>query len=216
MKTLSQSNPQFFDRFSALNPKPSQIYFEGSEEILKNPYIAIVGAREAHPWVFEWMDHELTPVLSAYSLGVVSGGARGVDQWAHSLALRCGQPTLIVLPSGLAEKYPRDLVSFCGHEQVGFLSEYPPNQLMKKHFFWRRNLLIAAVSPLTLVIQAAEKSGTMVTALGALSLGKTLAALPAAPQDARMTGNNALLFSGACMVRNHRDLAALVESLDFS
>jgi DNA processing protein len=181
--------------------------------LLEHRYIAVVGARQVHPWVIEWLDHELLPVLKERPIGIVSGGARGVDQQAHRLAIRAGAPTIVVVPSGLNYKYPSDLRSFQRFKNVGFLSEYEPDSLMRKYYFHRRNQLIAALAPLCLVVQASEKSGTMITAQQAIHMGQWVAALPGLPIDSFMSGNNQLLFDGALIVRNKNDLLSIIDRI---
>lgn len=214
MQTLRPENPNYPKELSLLRRVPDPLYIEGHLTHLDvRPRLGIVGARQAHPWVQEWMEHELMPLFRSMRLCVVSGGARGVDQWAHLLAQRAQVPTLVVVPSGLHHKYPSQLRAWQGRDGVSFLSEYSPEQRLRRHFFYRRNQLIAALSDLCLVIQASEKSGTMMTAHYARDLGVPLATLPANPIDTHMTGNNHLLYQGAHLVRNRHDLKALLMTL---
>jgi len=213
MLELKSSDPLFPQVFLELQKPPKIIYYCGRKDLLKAQYISVVGAREPHPWILEWMEHEIAPILKKYQIGIVSGGARGVDQLAHRIAIRCGQPTLIVVPSGLNRKYPTNLGAFQNQPNVGFLSEYSSDQQMRKHHFYRRNHLIAALTPVTLVVQASEKSGTIITAKYALDLGRQVGALPGTPVDSFMTGNNQLLFDGAQMVRHKSDLDGLLSSI---
>ncbi len=212
MLELTQSDSLFPKTFFELPNPPQQIYYLGRKELLSARYISVVGAREPHPWILDWMEHEIVPVLKKYKIGIVSGGARGVDQQAHRLAIRCQQPTLVVVPSGLNRKYPTDLRAFQNQTNVGFISEYSPEQWMRKHHFYRRNHLIAALTPITLVVQASEKSGTIITAKYAIELGRQVGVLPGNPMDSFMSGNNQLLFDGAQMIRDKSDLEGLMSS----
>lgn len=188
------------------------MFFHGNSDLLDGPFITVIGAREARAWVYEWMENELASLIQSHNIGVVSGGARGIDQWAHALAIRKGGSTVVVLPSGLGKIYPKKIASWQSHPKVLFLSEYEHDCEMRKHFFYSRNRLIAGMTPLLLVVQAAEKSGTMMTAQKALDLGVTVATLPGSPVDAGFAGNNQLLHDGAQLVRNKMDLQFLIES----
>ena len=195
-----------------LKNSPQSIYLEGTPQILSGNYISIVGSRNLSYGLKQWMEHEILPTLQLLNIGVISGGARGVDQWAHFLALRAGQPTLVVLPSGLKKKYPQSIERLTQNPLVVFLSEYEADLEMKKYYFYDRNRLIAALSEQTLIIQASEKSGTMITAQAAIELGNNLLVLPGNPGDSTMAGNNQLLFDGAQMIRNRRDLIAILKN----
>ena len=187
-----------------------KLYYQGDKNLLSKKFVAIVGARNVLPWVEQWMEYELIPALRSCDLGVISGGARGVDQRAHSCALRAGVPTLAVLPSGLNCKYPRTVEALLGSSPLsGFLSEYEPNESMRKHYFYSRNRIIAGFSPLVLVVQASEKSGSMITAKYALEYGKSIATIPATPMDPSTSGNLRLLYDGSYFVRNSGDLKSL-------
>lgn len=173
--------------------------------------LAVVGARDMRPWMKEWFDNELLPVLKAFRVGVVSGGARGVDQYAHQMALRAEMPTVAVLPSGLEQIYPFQLKRFTMHKNFHLISEYAPSTEMRKHHFYRRNQIIAALTPLLLVVQAASKSGSMITAQQACAMGVNLATLPGSVCDPAFSGNNQLIFDGALVVRNRWDLSELIQ-----
>lgn len=213
MKCIKAHDSRYPSLLKRLEKPPEALYIEGDESLLLRPYLSVVGARDAGLWVREWLEYELSPVLKELGVGVVSGGARGVDQWAHWLCLRGKVPTLIVLPSGCRNKYPRTLSEFEGRSEVLFISEYEPETVMRKHFFYKRNRLIAGLSPLTLIVQAQERSGTMITAKYAMDVGSCVGALPGAVMDVSMAGNNQLIFDGASMVRDRHDLRTLLSQL---
>jgi DNA processing protein len=129
--------------------------------------------------------------------------------FTHRLALRSQNSTVVILPSGLKELYPRSLQSWIGREGVLFVTEYPDDLKMFKSHFYDRNRIIVALSPITLVVQASEKSGSMISARLAMDLGRRVLTLPASPMDRAFAGNNMLLFDGAEMVRNRQDLLGI-------
>lgn len=212
MLRIDKTDPLYPKGLLRLKEAPQSIYTEGQVQLLSKNYISVVGARNFNYSLKQWMEHEILPTLKFLNIGVISGGARGVDQWAHLLALRAGQPTLVVLPSGLKKKYPQSIQRLTKNPLVVFMSEYKADTEMKKYHFYSRNRLIAALSEHTLIIQAGEKSGTMITAREAIELGNNLFVLPGSPVDPSMTGNNQLLFDGAQMVRNRRDLCAILKN----
>ncbi len=212
MLTLSITDPIFPKTLNNIDSPPKSLFAQGAIEVLQKPLISVVGARNICDWSMEWMENELAPCINELKMGIVSGGARGVDQWGHRLAIRQGLPTVIVLPSGLNQMYPRELQNWKEFSHVLFLSEYGVDQPMLKHHFYARNRLVVGLSPLTLVVQAKERSGTMISARFARDQGKCLATLPSHPLDSRFTGNNQLLFDGAMMVRDKGDLALLIQS----
>lgn len=202
--------PELLNRLK--NP-PSLLRTYGNESIINIPFVSVVGARNCSTWVYRWMEHELIPVIKKRGFGILSGGARGVDQASHWLAIRKALPTVIVLPSGIDQLYPKNLSAMQKFENVLFVTEYADDIEMKKHFFYRRNELIAGMSQFLLVIQAAEKSGTMITARAAIDCGSSIGTLPGLPMDSSMSGNNQLLYEGASLIRNARDLEAFLSTM---
>ncbi len=192
------------------NP-PMFLFVEGCFEIQKFPRIAMVGAREVSLDVLSWMDLEVTKFLNKAPHVVVSGGARGVDQKAHFLALRSGCPTWVLLPSGLDHLYPRtwgglkkDFLDSGGC----FITEYPLGVEMRAHHFVRRNQLIVALSQTCFILQAARRSGTYLTAQMAQKSGLPLAALSHFSGLNRGLGCLDLICDGASLIRDHKDLLA--------
>ena len=178
--------------------------------------MTVVGSRKGHEIVFNWMDFYLSKILKEKKICLISGGARGVDQKAHSTALRLNSPTVCFLPSGLDRFYPDNLnflkkgILDCGG---GFISCFSPWEEMRKPFFHIRNRLMACYSKLVFVAQAQIRSGTMLTAGKALDCGAPVAVLPGPPLSVLWTGNLQLIYDGAHIVRDDVDLSLLIESL---
>jgi DNA processing protein len=187
----------------------------GTPHWTKRPSLGVVGSRKMSSLTKEWMDQELLPFLNRNDVSVISGGARGVDQAAHLCALRAKKPTFVFLPSGLSEIYPRDMVEW--KNQIlntggAFLSEYWPNEKIKKHYFIERNRLIAAMSDFVLIAQGEKKSGTLLTAQWALDLGRDIGVLPGHPMDFHFSGNLHLMRSGVPPVVDSLDLENMMMS----
>lgn len=178
--------------------------------------ITCVGSRVADELVLNWMDFYLPSLIKDKQICIVSGGARGIDQKAHSIAIRSKSPTLCFLPSGLDHFYPESLNSLRkGILDNGgvFLSCFPPWLKMYKSCFHMRNSLMSAYSSLVLILQAQIRSGTMLTAQKSLKYGIPLAVLPGPALSVRWGGNLQLLYDGAYLVRDSVDLSLLIESL---
>jgi DNA processing protein len=138
--------------------------------------------------------------------------ARGIDGIAHRTALDTGGRTVAVLGTGIDVPYP------AGHRQLHrmiverglVLSENPPGMTAHKGAFPRRNRIIAALAPLTIVVEAGRRSGALNTAGQALELGRTVAAVPGPIDSAQSVGSNELLRDGAVMIASTDDALTLL------
>ncbi|RME16137.1 MAG: DNA-processing protein DprA [Bdellovibrio sp.] len=179
--------------------------------------LSVVGSRNPSENSKKWMEVHFKNFLSKKRRLIVSGGARGIDQMAHALCLRTENPTLVFLPSGLNHIYPSHLSSWIQPILKGggaFISCFSPFSSMKKFYFHIRNHLIACFTPLTFVVEAKRKSGSLLTANYAIEEGKEVATLPCSPMDPSGQGNLDLLFEGAHLIRDDSDLFQLMEKLD--
>ena len=185
-------------------------------EIFEQTRITFVGSRSADSLALNWMDFYLPSVIKQQSILTVSGGARGIDQKAHKIAIRCQKPTLCFLPSGLDKLYPSSLIDIKSavlDNGGAFISSFAPWAPMQKSHFHIRNAFMSAYSDLVVILQAQKRSGTMLTAQKALELGTPLAVLPGPVLSARWTGNLELIYDGANLIRDSIDLSVLIESL---
>ena len=203
--------------FLRLNKPPVTLTYIGELcQDTKHFPMTIVGSRKYEDIVFNWLDFYLPEVIRKHAVCLVSGGARGVDQKVHSIAIRLKQPTLCFIPSGLDKFYPQSLQAFrrdvLDHGGA-FISSFHPDSSMYKSFFHIRNQLMAAYSELVLVAQASLRSGTMLTALKALNHGIPVGVLPGPALSRSWTGNLQLLYDGAYLIRDDKDLSLLIESL---
>jgi DNA processing protein len=176
------------------------------------PAVAIVGARRAGDDALE-VALGLGRGLAAAGVTVVSGMALGVDSAAHAGALEVGGPTITVLASGADVPYPpskRGLHRALVRTQA-VLSEMPPGFRPFKWCFPARNRTIAGLASLTIVVEAAARSGSLITAELAQELGRAVGAVPGAVLAPRAAGSNALLRDGAVVIRHAQD--ALDEAL---
>lgn len=176
--------------------------------------LSVVGSRKASEVSLEWMEKYLADFLEEFPTPVISGGAWGVDQKAHGVALKSGVPTAVFLPSGFDEMYPEKLHNWIEPILEGggvFISEYFPSATVRRLHFHERNRMIAALGKILLVIEASMRSGTMITARYATELSRTVGVLPGHPLWSGFSGNLALLSSGTPMVKDDLDIKILWE-----
>ncbi len=174
--------------------------------------ISVVGSREPHVLSQQWLKTELRNFIAdrkAAGFYTISGGARGVDQWAHKISLLTGVPTLAILPSGLWRPYPdsmRILADEILQEGGCLLSEYALIQEMRKFHFRERNRLISSLGAATLVVEAQTKSGSLMTGHLALEQGRPLYVVPGHPSLSAFGGSLELLRMGAACAASSEDL----------
>jgi DNA processing protein len=180
------------------------------------PTVAIVGTRRASPDGLE-IARGLGRGLAAAGVTVISGMALGVDSAAHTGALEVGGTTVAVLAGGADVPYPaskRRLYAAILESGGAVVSEMPPAFRAFKWNFPARNRIIAALAPVTIVVEAAERSGSLITADLALDLGRDVGAVPGSVQSWRSRGTNALLRDGATLIRDAHDALDLVLGVD--
>jgi DNA processing protein len=189
-----------------LAPPPPVLYIEG--RLPAGTAVAIVGSRRADPYGKE-VAALFAQALAAAGVAVVSGFALGVDEAAHrgALAAERGE-TVAVLGCGLGVDYPRGQGSLAREIACrgAVLSEFPWGQEPRGWHFPVRNRVIAALAAGTLVVQAAPRSGSLITARHALDLGREVWAVPGRIFDERSLGPNALIRDGALLVQHPRDI----------
>ncbi|MCB0392959.1 MAG: DNA-protecting protein DprA [Bdellovibrionales bacterium] len=196
--------------FYRLSNPPISLFVSGRISNLKK--LSVVGSREPRPESIEWMERYLGEVVKE-GVSLVSGAARGVDQAAHRISLREKTPTVAFLPSGLNRVYPTDFLRWHGdivHDGGALVSEYLPDIEMQRSHFEARNRLIAALSPLTLVVESRRRSGTLITARHALQVGREVATISQSPLYMKGWGGLDLLFDGAHLIRDADDLRDLL------
>ena len=204
------------DSLFSMERLPALISWYGETCWKKHFLFSTVGSRHPHTDTLLWMDIHLGTFLKNKSeLCLISGGARGVDQKAHALSLASKKPTICFLPCGIKNFYPSNLQKWF-HPIIenggAFVSVFPFSSPMRKSHFHIRNEVLATVSDLVFIAQAAPRSGTMVTARYALHSGVTLCTLPGSPLYAGYKGNLNLINDGCFMVRDYLDLETLYQS----
>ena len=186
---------------------PLALFYEGNIDFLEYPSIAMVGARLATPYASQVL-YQLIPKLVLEKLVIVSGLAKGVDRLSHELAILAGGKTIGVIGCGLDRCYPKevsDLFQEMKQKQL-VLSEYPLGTPIKKHHFPMRNRIIAGLTQGTCVIEAKERSGSLITAQLALDNGKEVFAIPGEILSGQSSGCHRLIQDGAKCVYRMEDI----------
>ena len=186
---------------AAIADPPLVLWTRGAIDALAAPVVAIVGARAASPYALAVAD-ALARDLASRGLVVVSGLARGVDSAAHRGALAAGGVTVAVLGCGVDVMYPPEHASLaaeiCGSGAL--VSELVPGTPPAQMFFPMRNRIISGLSRAVVVIEAGEKSGSLITARCALEQGRDVLAVPGNVLTGRNRGAHGLLRDGAKIV----------------
>lgn len=178
---------------------PEKIYVRGSLPDPSRPTVAIVGARNCTAYGRNQAER-YARVLSEHGVQIISGLALGVDAAAHRGCIQGGTPTYAVLGCGINICYPKENYQLL--EQIlsqggGLLSEFEPGDAPLGWHFARRNRVISALADLVLVVEARERSGSLITADYALEQGKTIYAIPGRVSDRTSAGCNRLIAQGA-------------------
>lgn len=198
------------DRFPrallTLTDHPPALWYRGTLDVFEAPAVAIVGSRAASAVAIETA-MQLASDLASRGIVVVSGLARGVDSAAHRGALRTGR-TIAVLGSGLDRIYPAEHQGLAKEIAAtgAVVSEYPPDTQPLAMFFPMRNRLISGLSRAVVVIEANEKSGSLITASCALEQGREVMAVPGNVLSGRSRGAHALIRDGAKIVECADDI----------
>jgi DNA processing protein len=194
-----------------LQHPPSELYAMGAAAALTKPRVAIVGTRSSTAYG-ERITRSLTRVLARSGVSIISGMARGIDGAAHRTALEEAGNTVAVLGTGIDVPYP------VGHrtlhraiaERGLLVSENPPGMTAHQGAFPKRNRIIAALAPVTIVVEAGFRSGALNTASHALELGRVVAAVPGPIDSDQSRGSNQLLRDGAILIASAEDALALL------
>lgn len=189
---------------------PAALFLRGDQgrlRLLEGPCVAVVGARKATPYGLE-VARSLGHGLASAGVTVVSGLAFGIDAAAHRGALDASGNTVSVLGGGADRSYPRSQHSLyeeiCANGLV--LSEFPLGFRPRKWCFPARNRIMAGLSLMTVVVEASERSGALITAEFACGQGREVGAVPGPVNSHCSAGANALIADGARLVRGAEDV----------
>jgi DNA processing protein len=188
---------------------PPVLWAQGNIDLLSRPMVAMVGARNASSLGMR-MARRLAEGLGAAGQVVVSGLARGIDAESHAAALQTG--TVAVQAGGVDVIYPEENAGLAAQIAASGcrLSEQPMGMAPQVRHFPQRNRIVSGLSRAVVVVEAAARSGSLITARNALDQGREVLAVPGHPFDARAAGCNMLIRDGATLVRGPQDVLEAV------
>ena len=201
IEILLWSDEVYPERLGHLVDPPPVLFARGRLELLSRPAVTIVGSRRSTSYGRRSAE-ALAAQMALRGITVVSGLALGIDGASHRGALEAGGDTIAVLGSGV------DLIQPATHRRLGervareglLLSEFLPGEPARAHHFPRRNRILAALGGAVVVVEAAEKSGALITVEHALDLGRDVYAVPGALDAPQSRGCNLLIRQGAQVI----------------
>ena len=215
-RLLRCDSPLYPAALRGIDGAPPVLWVRGDPAWLSQPTVAVIGARNASSLGLR-MARGMAAGLGEAGLTVAAGLARGIDTAAHNAALSTG--TIAVMAGGVDVIYPAENAVLAAQiaEKGVMVSEQPPGTEPAARHFPTRNRIVSGLSRAVIVIEAAHRSGTLITAKNALDQGREVMAVPGHPMDARAAGCNALIRDGATLVRSAADVVeALAASLEIA
>jgi len=209
-RLVGMGEPDYPQQLKNCEAPPPLVIIKGDANVFRKPPVAIVGSRNASV-IGARFTEKLAHDLGDAGFAIVSGLARGIDAAAHKASMASG--TVAVLAGGLDRPYPpENLPIYRAIPESGgaLITEMPMGAEPRARDFPRRNRIIAGLSLGLIVIEAAERSGSLISARMAGEMGRTVFAVPGSPLDPRARGTNALLKQGATLVTGADDV---IESL---
>lgn len=207
ISAISLGDVRFPAALAAIHDPPQTIFVKGDLDALRAPSVAIVGSRAASPYALE-VARRLGADLARRKIAVVSGLARGVDSAAHRGALEGGGVTIAVFGCGVDVIYPAEHRALAARisERGALVSEFPLGTPPRREHFPQRNRIISGLSLAVVIVEAAEGSGSLITADFAMEQGRTVLAVPGNVLGGRNVGAHALLRDGAKLVECADDI----------
>lgn len=192
------TDEQYPSQLLHLHDPPPVLWSRGDSTVLRDPVVAVVGTRRATSYGRR-VTREMVLALSRGGASIVSGMALGIDAAAHMAALEAGGGTIAVLGTGADIAYPRAHTALLRDIATRglVLSELAPGAHSDAGSFPRRNRVIAALASLTIVVEAPERSGALITSRCAVDLGRDVAAVPGPIDSPQSYGTNELIREGA-------------------
>ena len=219
MRNIILDDKDYPKQLKDIKRPPEELYFEGDISCVNMPCITVVGSRNMSEYG-KRMTRKIVKELVEAGVCIVSGLAVGIDSVAHETCLECGGKTIAVLGSGLNKVFPAEnkgLFNRIINSGGCVMSEYMPNEEAQKSYFPARNRIVSGLSLGTLVIEAAYRSGTSITAKFAFEQGRKVFCLPNCVGSKNSAGTINLIKKGAILVTSGKDVLyalGLIDSLD--
>ena len=210
IKEIYINSGDYLERLRNIYDPPKKLYVLGNFKILKEKAIAIVGSRKATE-SGKKVAFQISQELTKENINIVSGLAIGIDTYAHlgAISIQNQASTIAVLGSGIDEMYPKENTELARKIiQTGgcIVSEYPLGTKPNKINFPQRNRIISGLSEGVVVVEASEKSGSLITAEFGIEQGKEIFAVPGNIDNPLSKGTNQLIMDGAKMVLSSKEI----------
>lgn len=208
MKIIYQAQNEYPEKLNNIYSSPARLYLVGDESILNKPSVAIIGCRDASDYGKK-VAFNFAYELAKEGFVVISGLAREIDTYAHLGAVKAGGKTIAVLGSGLKHIYPSENKKLCNEivkNSGAIITEYEPHTKPLPMNFPSRNRIISGLSNGVLVVEAKQKSGTLITVDYALEQGKDVFVIPGNITSINSYGTNELIKQGAKLVTNTKEI----------
>jgi DNA processing protein len=204
---LTSKDPRYPALLAKIHDPPPYLYYKGSASTQDDRSLAVVGSRLASPYGIK-ITERLAWGLSQQGLTIVSGMARGIDSAAHQGALMAQGRTVAVLGSGLDVIYPQENQKlFERIVEAGLVySEFPLGSLPERQNFPIRNRIISGMSLGVVIVEATQRSGSLITARLALDQGREVFAVPGSVESFKSSGTHSLIKQGAKLVEHAQDI----------
>ena len=202
IKTITLEKESYPEKLKNIYNRPQTLYVLGNEELLNEKSIAIIGCRNASDYGLR-SAYKFGYELAQKGVCIISGFARGVDTYSHMGAVAAKGKTIAVLGCGLDVIYPSENLELYKQILINngtIVTEYPLGSKPEKYHFPARNRIISGLSDGVLVVEAKEKSGTLITVEHALEQGKDVYAIPGNITSKNSYGTNELIKEGAIPV----------------
>ncbi|MCL7999456.1 DNA-processing protein DprA [Brucella sp. 21LCYQ03] len=212
-RLVGMGEPDYPQQLKNCEAPPPLVILKGNPDVFRKPPVAIVGSRNASV-VGARFTERLARDLGDAGFAIISGLARGIDAAAHKASLTSG--TVAVLAGGLDRPYPPEnlpIYRAIPEHESALITEMPMGAEPRSRDFPRRNRIIAGLSLGLIVVEAAERSGSLISARMAGEMGRTVFAVPGSPLDPRARGTNSLLKQGATLVTNADDVIEALNPL---
>ncbi len=217
MTKITIEDKEYPKQLKEIKNPPKQLYLEGNTELLKQNIISIVGSRNCTQ-NGEKLAKKFASELTMQKITIASGMAKGIDSAAHIGTMEAGGKTIAVLGNGFNHIFPKENIELYKEiiRKGGLIvSEYPPDTEAKSNLFLERNRIVSGLSIGVLVVEAAHRSGTSVTAKLAEIQGRKVFVLPHEIDDKYGVGTNNLIKKGAILVTSTKDIIDNFKSLKY-
>ena len=205
---ISIQDEEYPQMLKGIYDPPISLYIRGNKTILNNLSISVIGCRECSKYGKN-VAYELAYNIAKENINIVSGLARGIDSTAHKGAIMAKGTTIAVLGNGLDTIYPSENISLANEilkSGGAIISEYPLGEKPQKQYFPERNRIVSGLSKGLIVVEAKEKSGTLITVDFALEQGRDIFVVPGNINSINSTGTNELIKQGAKPITSYKEV----------